>query len=74
MLSRVLVPVLLAGCLSLVGCGGGSSGGNNAGQSVNFDQFAKSVLTDNEMAEPRDVDNVNFEFNDDPGAFDDIVD
>ena len=73
--TRALTLVVLAGCLGLAGCGSGSSsGGNNSGQSVNFDSFATSTLNDDERSAPRDLDDLDFEFDDDPGAYDSIVD
>lgn len=77
MFTRALSLFVLAGCLGLAGCGGSGSGsgGNNSGQSVNFDSFATSTLNEDERSEPRaDLDDLDFEFDDDPGAYDSIVD
>ena len=74
MLTRALTLIVLTGCLGLGGCGGGSSRGNSSGQSVNFDSFAKATINDTEMSEPRDVDTLDFQFDDDPTAYDSIVD
>ncbi|MEO7387366.1 MAG: hypothetical protein ABIX37_10555 [Gammaproteobacteria bacterium] len=74
MFSRALTLMVLAGFLGLTGCDNGSNASNGAAGPVNFDSFAKSTLSEDESSEPREVNDVDFEFDDNPGAYDAIVD
>ena len=56
--------------LALSGC---SSGGGGGGGAASFDTFVHGVVTQtSETSEPLDVNGQDFNFSEDPAAFDDL--
>lgn len=67
------VITLAAAALLLAGCGGGGGGGG-APAATDFTAFVKDRLTETaETTEPVDINGLDFRFEEDPAAFDDVL-
>lgn len=72
-MKRCLLIIALG--LMLSGCNSDDGGGNGNGSSgpVGFAGFVKDVLDNPANSEPVAINNKDFRFDDDPAAFDDVL-
>ncbi len=68
--------IILAAALLLAGCGGGGGGGGNGGApaTTDFTTFVKDRLTETaDTTDPVDINGLDFNFEENPAAFDDVL-
>lgn len=64
---------LAAAALLLAGCGGGGGGGG-APAATDFTAFVKDRLAETaDTTDPVDINGLDFRFDEDPAAFDDVL-
>ncbi len=74
-MNRALLKLLLGVVLmGLAACGGGGGGGDTDAAPTNFTAFVKDLLSATaEDTEPVEINDLEFSFDEDPGAFDGVL-